>query len=82
MNMDEELFAEKECAQVTPNSIGDAIVCADLRGSISFLNPVAETMTWWLHQEAIDLWPTTLGQSHEGLCVRRTQRSRDATKSI
>jgi diguanylate cyclase (GGDEF)-like protein/PAS domain S-box-containing protein len=50
--MKDELFAEKERAQVTLNSIGDAVVCTDLEGNISFLNPVAEKMTGWSLEEA------------------------------
>jgi diguanylate cyclase (GGDEF)-like protein/PAS domain S-box-containing protein len=47
------LFAEKERAQVTLNSIGDAVVCTDISGNISFFNQVAELMTGWSHQEAV-----------------------------
>ena len=36
--MEEALFAEKERAQVTLNCIGDAVVCTDVAGSITFLN--------------------------------------------
>ena len=43
--MDEALFGEKERAQVTLNSIGDAVVCTDIAGNITFLNLVAEKMT-------------------------------------
>jgi diguanylate cyclase (GGDEF)-like protein/PAS domain S-box-containing protein len=50
--MEDELFAEKERAQVTLNSIGDAVICTDLAGNISFINRVAETMTGWSSQEA------------------------------
>src|SRR6204780_3986406 len=50
--MDEALFAEKERAQVTLNSIGDAVVCTDMSGNITFLNFVAEKMTGWAWQEA------------------------------
>jgi diguanylate cyclase (GGDEF)-like protein/PAS domain S-box-containing protein len=49
---EDELFAEKERAQVTLNSIGDAVVCTDLAGNVSFLNPVAEKMTGWPQEEA------------------------------
>lgn len=48
----EALWAEKELAQVTLNSIGDAVVCTDAFDRITFLNPVAEHMTGWLSQEA------------------------------
>jgi diguanylate cyclase (GGDEF)-like protein/PAS domain S-box-containing protein len=49
---EDELFAEKERAQVTLKSIGDAVVCTDLAGFVSFLNPVAEHLTGWLQEEA------------------------------
>ena len=49
----EALFAEKERAQVTLNSIGDAVICTDVSGNITFLNMVAEKMTGWSWQEAV-----------------------------
>jgi diguanylate cyclase (GGDEF)-like protein/PAS domain S-box-containing protein len=51
-NMEEALFAERERAQVTLNSIGDAVVCTDISGDITYLNLVAETMTGWSLEEA------------------------------
>jgi len=51
-NMEEALFVEKERAQVTLNSIGDAVACTDISGNITFLNLVAEKMTGWSHKEA------------------------------
>jgi diguanylate cyclase (GGDEF)-like protein/PAS domain S-box-containing protein len=48
----EALFREKERAQVTLNSIGDAVVCTDVLGNVTFLNPIAEAMTGWLASEA------------------------------
>ena len=50
--MEEALFAEKERAQVTLNSIGDAVICSDISGDLTFLNLVAEKMTGWSWQEA------------------------------
>ncbi len=49
--MEEALFSEKERAQVTLNSIGDAVACTDISGNITFLNLVAEKMTGWPRQE-------------------------------
>ena len=49
---EEALFVEKERAQVTLNSIGDAVICTDISGNITFLNLVAERMTSWSRQEA------------------------------
>ena len=48
----EALFEEKERAQVTLNSIGDAVISTDFRGRVSFLNVVAEKMTGWTQAEA------------------------------
>ena len=50
--MEDALFVEKERAQVTLNSIGDAVICTDISGNITFLNLVAENLTGWLWQEA------------------------------
>ena len=45
--MEDELFREKERMRLTLQSIGDAVVCTDAEGRISYLNPVAERMTGW-----------------------------------
>ena len=50
--MEEQLFVEKERAQVTLNSIGDAVICTDITGNISYLNLAAEKITGWSLQEA------------------------------
>jgi diguanylate cyclase (GGDEF)-like protein/PAS domain S-box-containing protein len=48
-----ELFNEKERAQVTLNSIGDAVISTDNRGNVTYLNIVAEHMTGWTRKEAV-----------------------------
>ncbi|HTB67296.1 MAG TPA: EAL domain-containing protein [Steroidobacteraceae bacterium] len=45
--LEEALSAEKERAEITLNCIGDAVVCTDISGNITFLNMVAEKMTGW-----------------------------------
>jgi diguanylate cyclase (GGDEF)-like protein/PAS domain S-box-containing protein len=50
--LEEALFVEKERAQVTLKCIGDAVICTDISGNITFLNLVAEKMTGWSCQEA------------------------------
>ena len=46
------LFVEKERAQVTLNSIGDAVISTDNDGSVTYLNVVAEQITGWTAAEA------------------------------
>lgn len=50
---EENLFMEKERAQVTLNSIGDAVLTTDTLGNVTYLNLAAETMTGWAHDEAL-----------------------------
>ncbi|MBI4742023.1 MAG: response regulator [Betaproteobacteria bacterium] len=47
-----EIFVEKEKAQVTLNSIGDAVITTDVGGAVEFLNPVAEEHTGWRLDDA------------------------------
>jgi PAS domain S-box-containing protein len=49
----ETLSMGRERAQVTLNSIGDAVISIDTSGNIIFLNAVAEKMTGWPCQEAL-----------------------------
>jgi len=51
--VEDALYVEKERALVTLNSIGDAVLCTDVSGKITYLNLVAETMTGWGREEAI-----------------------------
>jgi diguanylate cyclase (GGDEF)-like protein/PAS domain S-box-containing protein len=48
----EALFEERERAQVTLNSIGDAVVSTDVSGRVTYLNLVAEELTGWSQHEA------------------------------
>jgi diguanylate cyclase (GGDEF)-like protein/PAS domain S-box-containing protein len=54
------LFNEKERAQVTLQSIGDAVVTTDAQGNVDYLNPVAEQLTGWDSREARGLPIETL----------------------
>ncbi len=49
---EDELYAEKERAQVTLHSIGEAVITTDAQGRVDYLNPVAETLTGWTVAEA------------------------------
>jgi diguanylate cyclase (GGDEF)-like protein/PAS domain S-box-containing protein len=52
-NYAEVLFEEQERAQVTLNSIGDAVLSTDVSGRITYLNAVAESLTGWASKDAI-----------------------------
>jgi diguanylate cyclase (GGDEF)-like protein/PAS domain S-box-containing protein len=49
---EQAIFAEKERAQVTLQSIGDAVISTDADGRIEYINPVAESLTGWGLAEA------------------------------
>jgi PAS domain-containing protein len=51
--VEDALYAERERAVVTLNSIGAAVLGTDISGKITYLNLVAETMTGWRREEAI-----------------------------
>jgi diguanylate cyclase (GGDEF)-like protein/PAS domain S-box-containing protein len=46
------VFQAKERAQVTLQSIGDAVITTDAEGRIDYMNPVAESLTGWESREA------------------------------
>jgi diguanylate cyclase (GGDEF)-like protein/PAS domain S-box-containing protein len=45
--VEESLFKERARAEITLNSIGDAVICTDTFGNIDYLNVAAENMTGW-----------------------------------
>jgi diguanylate cyclase (GGDEF)-like protein/PAS domain S-box-containing protein len=49
---EEVLFQERERAQVTLQSIGDAVISTDAEGLVTYLNPIAEEITGWDSAEA------------------------------
>ena len=46
------VFQAKERAQVTLQSIGDAVITTDSEGRIDYMNPIAESLTGWENREA------------------------------
>lgn len=50
-----EIWLEKERAQVTLASIGDAVITTDVQENIEYINPVAEALTGWSNAEGIGL---------------------------
>ncbi len=50
--MVESVFHQKERAEVTMDSIGDAVITTDVAGNVEYLNPVAEGLTGWTNADA------------------------------
>ncbi len=46
------LQVEKERLRITLNSIGDAVIATDLAGRVTYMNPIAESMTGWTARQA------------------------------
>ncbi|MGZ5818604.1 MAG: PAS domain S-box protein, partial [Burkholderiaceae bacterium] len=53
--MEDALFSEKDFAQTTLQSIGDAVITTDANGKVNYLNPNAEYLTGWPNKEALGL---------------------------
>ena len=61
MNLNEERSEPKQAAEalheqgewlrITLSSIGDAVMTTDTKGLITYLNPVAESLTGWTQEE-------------------------------
>ncbi|OYZ02797.1 MAG: GGDEF domain-containing protein, partial [Methylophilales bacterium 16-45-7] len=47
------LFKEKKQALVTLESIADGVITTDMSSNVTYLNPVAESMTGWTNDDAI-----------------------------
>ena len=77
---EEALFIEKERAQVTLNSIGDAVLSTDIAGNVTYLNQVAESMTGWSCQEAIGRPLAEVFQIIDG--ATRTPAPNPATQAV
>jgi PAS domain S-box-containing protein len=45
--------AQQELLRITLASIGDGVIVADAKGHITFLNPVAQSLTGWTQDDAI-----------------------------
>jgi diguanylate cyclase (GGDEF)-like protein/PAS domain S-box-containing protein len=50
--VEEARFAARERAEVTLNSIGDAVLSTDIHGRVTYLNLAAEAMTGWTREAA------------------------------
>ena len=72
---EEKLRQQREWLQVTLTSIGDAVIATDTECKISFLNPVAATLTGWPIEEA-------LGRPVQDLFRIINEKTRDPAEDI
>jgi diguanylate cyclase (GGDEF)-like protein/PAS domain S-box-containing protein len=49
---EQQMFVERERAEITLNSIGDAVMTTDTQGHVTYLNAEAEALTGWTRAEA------------------------------
>jgi PAS domain S-box-containing protein len=68
------LHEKSESLQVTLASIADAVIVTDSRGAVTFLNPVAESLTGWSQIDAA-------GQSLERVFAIVNEKSRQPVES-
>ncbi len=82
------LVREKERAQVTLHSIGDAVITTDMRGRVEIMNPMAEQLTGWQLSDARGkalplVYPVSDEETGERVtdlaayCLRGGERERD-----
>ncbi|HKQ46809.1 MAG TPA: PAS domain S-box protein [Phycisphaerae bacterium] len=69
-----KLKEEREWLHVTLRSIGDAVMTTDDRGRVTFLNPIAESLTGWGDDEA-------LGQSSDCVFHIVNEETRETVES-
>jgi PAS domain S-box-containing protein len=50
--LDDALREQRELLSVTLSSIGDAVIATDIHGCVTYMNPVAQTLTGWTQAEA------------------------------
>ncbi|MGD8567777.1 MAG: EAL domain-containing protein [Gammaproteobacteria bacterium] len=48
-----DLYEAKEQAEVTLHAIGDAVITTNSAGEVVYLNPAAEHLTGWRHEDAV-----------------------------
>jgi PAS domain S-box-containing protein len=51
----EELKQQREWFEVTLSSIGDGVITTDTQGRVTFMNPIAQSMTGWSLADALGL---------------------------
>ena len=63
----QQMFVERERAEITLNSIGDAVLATDTQGNVTYLNAEAESLTGWTRAEAFARPVATVFDVTDGL---------------
>lgn len=71
--VEEALFKEKTRAEITLNSIGDAVICTDTSQVVDYLNVAAEKLTGWLRDDACGRPLTEVFKIVNGATARSVQ---------
>ncbi len=71
----DSLFSEREFAQITLDSIGDAVLCTDARGHVAYLNPVRARLTGYQIDQArgrplAEVFNAVDGATRPSVCLR------------
>ena len=72
---EEDLRRQREWLRVTLSSIGDAVIASDTEGRMTFLNPIAVTLTGWQLEEA-------LGQPIQSVFRIRNEKTRQPAEDL
>ena len=84
--IEDDLFQQKEWAQITLDSIGDAVVTTNLQCEVTYLNRFAEVMTGWTSADALGKHINqvlTLVDAKTGLAaVNPAQHAIDENKTV
>jgi PAS domain S-box-containing protein len=75
MKVEQGLYVAQQRAEITLNSIGDAVVSTDMHGCVDYLNVAAELITGWSREEA-------RGRPIAEVLDHRRQRYRDDRSTI
>jgi len=82
---EQDLAAQKERLAVTLRSIGDGVIATDIIGRIVLINPVAERLTGWKHEESLGKPLTAVFKfvnSNNKPCLNPVERVLESGESV
>ncbi|MCX9083893.1 MAG: response regulator [Candidatus Methanoperedens sp.] len=73
-NMERRLKDSERWLNATLNSIGDAVITTDRNGITKIINPYAEALTGWKHENAVG---RPLGEIFNVICAKTGEKAQD-----